>query len=245
MLRPRPRLTAPTASRPNLARLRPLLSRRPGHPPAPHALPPDVAAFADFLASAQDSLIKVGKEEEKKGTHAPSPPPPPLSSTPTLTLSCPSLLSLQSAEALDGSGATFRRDPWARGGAASGVTACLEGGTLLEKAAASVSVVTGTLSPGRAAAMASRGAPPLPAGTPYAAAALSVVFHPASPHVPTLRGDVRLFYAGGGALATYGGGADLTPAYLYPADAAAFHAHWQGVCDHHAAGLYEELKVRQ
>ena len=147
---------------------------------------------------------------------------------------------------MDGSGATFRRDPWARGDAAYGATACLEGGSLLEKAAASVSVVTGTLSPGRAAAMAARGSPPLPAGTPYAAAALSIVFHPASPHVPTLRGDVRLFYAGGGegaAVATFGGGADLTPAYLYPPDAAAFHAHWKAVCDGHAAGLYEELKV--
>jgi coproporphyrinogen III oxidase len=91
--------------------------------------------------------------------------------------------------------------------------------------------------------MAARGQTPLPPGTPYAAAALSIVFHPASPHVPTLRGDVRLFYAGDGALCTYGGGADLTPSYLYEADAAAFHAHWKGVCDGHAAGLYEQLKV--
>jgi coproporphyrinogen III oxidase len=122
------------------------------------------------------------------------------------------------------------------------VTACLVGGSLLEKAAASVSVVTGELSAGRAAAMAARGAAPLPAGTPYAAAALSIVFHPASPHVPTLRGDVRLFYAAGG-VAAYGGGADLTPSYLYPPDAAAFHGHWKGVCDAHAAGLYAQLKV--
>ncbi len=31
------------------------------------------------------------------------------------------------------------------------------------------------------------------AGDPYAAAALSLVFHPAHPMVPTLRADVRLF----------------------------------------------------
>ena len=146
---------------------------------------------------------------------------------------------------MDGSGATFRRDPWARGTAASGVTACLEGGGLLEKAAASVSVVAGTLSPGRAAAKAARGSPPLPPGTPYAAAALSIVFHPASPHVPTLRGDVRLLYAGGGVLSAYGGGADLTPSYLCAPGAAAFHAHWKGVCDGHAMGLYEVLKVNE
>jgi len=131
------------------------------------------------------------------------------------------------------------------------VTACLEGGRLLEKAAASVSVVTGELSAGRAAALAARGAAPVPAGTPYAAAALSIVFHPASPHVPTLRGDVRLFYAataGGAGLAggvsAFGGGTDLTPSYLYPPDAVAFHTYWKGVCDRHAPGLYGQLKVR-
>ena len=31
------------------------------------------------------------------------------------------------------------------------------------------------------------------AGDPYAAAAMSLVFHPAHPMVPTLRADVRLF----------------------------------------------------
>lgn len=32
-------------------------------------------------------------------------------------------------------------------------------------------------------------------GAPYAAAAMSLVFHPAHPLVPTLRADVRLFQA--------------------------------------------------
>ena len=55
-----------------------------------------------------------------------------------------------------------------------------------------MSVVRGSLTEQRAKAMSARGRP-VEAGTPYAAAALSLVFHPASPLVPTLRADVRLF----------------------------------------------------
>lgn len=71
----------------------------------------------------------------------------------------------------------------------------LEDGNLLEKAAANISVVRGTLSPARAQAMSSRGRSTIdPAGgQPYSAAALSLVFHSAHPLVPTLRADVRLF----------------------------------------------------
>lgn len=76
-----------------------------------------------------------------------------------------------------------------------GITCVLEDGTLLEKAAANISVVRGTLSPARAQAMSSRGRATIdPAGgQPYSAAALSLVFHAAHPMVPTLRADVRLF----------------------------------------------------
>ena len=193
----------------------------------------------------------------------PAPPPPP-AFTPTYTASTTPQPTPphQAAEALDGSGVTFRRDPWARppgnANAGSGVTAVLEGGELLEKAAVSVTAVRGVLSAPRAAAMAARqqrggggggegggGGPATPrpprAGDPYAAAALSLVFHPASPHVPTLRGDVRVFEVGGRAV--FGGGADLTPAYAYEEDAADFHAHWKGVCARFHAGLYPELKA--
>ncbi len=66
---------------------------------------------------------------------------------------------------------------------------------MLEKAAANISVVRGTLSAARAAAMSSRGRGTIdPAGgQPYAAAAMSLVFHSAHPLIPTLRADVRLF----------------------------------------------------
>eukprot|EP00879_Flechtneria_rotunda_P018980 GHRR01019925.1.p1 GENE.GHRR01019925.1~~GHRR01019925.1.p1 ORF type:complete len:105 (-),score=34.23 GHRR01019925.1:1785-2099(-) len=79
-----------------------------------------------------------------------------------------------------------------------GITCVLEEGNLLEKAAANISIVHGTLSAARAQAMSSRGRSQIdPAGGQlYSAAALSLVFHAAHPLVPTLRADVRLFQVG-------------------------------------------------
>lgn len=113
-------------------------------------------------------------------------------------------------EALDGSGVAFIRDAWTRPGEGSGfgVTRVLEGGDVFEKAAANVSIIRGVLTPERAAAMSARGRPGVdPAGgQPYAAAALSLVFHPRSPMVPTFRADVRRFTVDG--TSWFGGGAD-------------------------------------
>jgi coproporphyrinogen III oxidase len=134
--------------------------------------------------------------------------------------------------------AVFREDAYARSGTGSGfgVTRVMEGGGVFEKAAANVSVIRGTLSPERAAAMSARGRPGVDprGGQTYAAAALSLVFHPRSPMVPTFRADVRRFTVDGVG-SWYGGGADLTPYYLFDEDAAAFHAHYRNVCAAHDA----------
>jgi coproporphyrinogen III oxidase len=76
-----------------------------------------------------------------------------------------------------------------------GVTAVLEGGSILEKAASNISVVRGVLSAERAAAMSARGRAEVDSagGQPYSAMAMSMVFHAANPFVPTLRADVRMF----------------------------------------------------
>ncbi|GAB0489966.1 hypothetical protein MMPV_001193 [Pyropia vietnamensis] len=142
---------------------------------------------------------------------------------------------------------TFHRDVWA-----SGVSCVLESppsGGVFEKAAVNVTVTRGAaLSPARAAALASRHpalAPYLTSATTnggavaYTAAALSLVVHPAHPHVPTLRADVRVFCVPGGGIV--GGGADLTPVLLYPDDARAWHVDLRagaaaaGVIDYAAA----------
>jgi coproporphyrinogen III oxidase len=97
----------------------------------------------------------------------------------------------------------------------------LAGGALFEKAAVNVSSVRGILSAQRAASMTARGGRcGCEAGASYSAVALSLVLHAASPYVPTFRADVRAFAVAGGA-AWVGGGADLTPAYLFEEDALA------------------------
>ena len=49
--------------------------------------------------------------------------------------------------------------------------------------------------------------------------------------VPTFRADVRRCRVGG--KAWYGGGADLTPYYLFDEDAEEFHDKYRAVCDSH------------
>ncbi|KAG5187006.1 coproporphyrinogen oxidase, putative chloroplast precursor [Tribonema minus] len=139
------------------------------------------------------------------------------------------------AEEADASGATFCVDRWERGEGSRGfgITRVLEGGRLLEKAAASVSIIHGTLTADRAKAMTGRGREGIDAngGQPYSAAALSLVFHSRSPLVPTFRADVRLFEVAG--QRWYGGGADLTPYYLTDGDIIAFHRLYRAICERH------------
>lgn len=89
----------------------------------------------------------------------------------------------------------FRWDRGESGNNGYGITSVLEGGDVLEKAAANISVIKGTLTPERAQAMSSRGRDNIDpeGGQPYSAVAMSLVFHSAHPFIPTLRADVRLF----------------------------------------------------
>mmetsp|Transcript_7553 Transcript_7553/g.17266 ORF Transcript_7553/g.17266 Transcript_7553/m.17266 type:complete len:197 (+) Transcript_7553:68-658(+) len=105
---------------------------------------------------------------------------------------------LEAVEREDGSGRDFARDPWTRPEDGSfGVTTCLEEGDLVEKGAASVSIVHGELTEDRARSMSGRRGEPYKAGQRYSACALSLVFHSRSPLVPTFRADVRYFEVGG------------------------------------------------
>lgn len=89
----------------------------------------------------------------------------------------------------------FRWDRGESGNNGYGITSVLEGGDVLEKAAANISVIKGVLTPERAKAMSSRGRDNIDpeGGQPYSAVAMSLVFHSAHPFIPTLRADVRLF----------------------------------------------------
>jgi coproporphyrinogen III oxidase len=135
-------------------------------------------------------------------------------------------------EQLDG-GARFGRDEWSRAGGGGGLTRVLEGGRLLEKAGVSFSDVQGELSESFAGRLPG-------SGPTFMACGLSVVLHPVSPLVPITHVNVR--FIAHGERAWFGGGADLTPAYLFDEDAAHFHRTLKNACDRHDPGWYPRFK---
>ncbi len=133
-------------------------------------------------------------------------------------------------------GGRFREDVWQRPEGGGGRTRVLEDGAVLSKAAVNVSVVSGTLSAEAAAAM-SAGRPRLREADPrFDAAGLSLVLHPRNPFAPTVHANYRYFQRGPApspAAWWFGGGADLTPAYLFEEDARHFHRLHKQACDRH------------
>jgi coproporphyrinogen III oxidase len=129
-------------------------------------------------------------------------------------------------ERLDGVG-RFGCDGWTRAGGGGGRTRVLQGGAVLEKAGVAFSHVHGEL-------------PTEPGGARFAAVGLSIVLHPLSPVVPTVHANFRLVVRG--SRAGFGGGADLTPHYLFDEDARHFHATLKAACDRHDASYYPRFK---
>jgi coproporphyrinogen III oxidase len=125
-----------------------------------------------------------------------------------------------SLEAEDGTG-RFAVDAWDRPEGGGGVTRILSGGSVFEKAGVGFSSVSGETLPPSASAQR-----PALSGKPWSALGVSVVVHPANPHVPTCHANVRFFASGaedGPGAWWFGGGWDLTPYYGYEEDAADWH----------------------
>lgn len=148
----------------------------------------------------------------------------------------------------------FERDYWEKKDdqnnviSAYGLTACLQEGTLLEKGAASTTVVTGILSKERSDAISGRDQKisGIDAGCKYYASALSLVLHSRSPLVPTFRSDVRYFEVekrDGARIGWFGGGADLTPYNICEDEIKTFHRQYKEICDKYDDTLYKKLKV--
>ena len=135
-------------------------------------------------------------------------------------------------ERLDGK-ARFREDPWSRQGGGGGRSRVLEEGAVLEKAGVNTSVVFGTLEEQFAKRLQGE-------GTSFWAGGISLVLHPRNPHVPTVHANYRFIQQG--TKAWFGGGADLTPYYLYEEDAAHFHRTHKAACDKHDPAYYPRFK---
>ena len=130
-------------------------------------------------------------------------------------------------------GGRFREDAWSRPGGGGGRTRVLAGGALFEKAGVGFSDVHGTLRSEMAKALPGE-------GLDFRAAGLSLIFHPRSPRVPTVHANVRHIQRG--TRSWFGGGTDLTPYYVVPEDAAAFHRTLRDCCARHDPGFYPRFK---
>jgi coproporphyrinogen III oxidase len=136
-------------------------------------------------------------------------------------------------EAVDGS-ARFSTDRWERSGGGGGVTRVLEDGAVFEKAGVNWSDVSGELPEDFAAQLPGE-------GRSFRATGVSLVLHPRSPMVPTTHANFRFLEKGD--VAWFGGGADLTPYYLWREDAEHFHRTLAAACDAHAPlGDYPRFK---
>jgi coproporphyrinogen III oxidase len=140
-------------------------------------------------------------------------------------------------EAVDG-GAQFGEDRWthAPGGGAGGgggVSRVLAGGKVFEKAGVNLAAVTGRLSERLAERLEVE-------QDDFFATGVSLVAHPLSPMVPTAHMNFR--YLELPTKAWFGGGADLTPYYLFEDDVRHFHRTWKAVCDRHDPSYHPRFK---
>ncbi|MGM0587208.1 MAG: oxygen-dependent coproporphyrinogen oxidase [Bacteroidota bacterium] len=143
-------------------------------------------------------------------------------------------------EAVDGAG-KFRSDEWERDGGGGGLTRVIEHGDVFGKGGVNISRVHGEL--------------PEPIKKNFEveqgwfwAGGISLVIHPRSPMVPTVHANFRYFELYDDPELDhpvdgwFGGGADLTPYYLWDEDAVHFHRVLKQACDPHGKELYPEYK---
>jgi len=141
-------------------------------------------------------------------------------------------------EAVDGK-ARFREDRWEREGGGGGKTRVIADGDVFEKGGVNTSVVSGEVSDIMRQQLKIDGAK-------WFACGLSMVIHPSNPFVPTTHANWRYFelYDENDNVIDcwFGGGADLTPYYLFEEDARHFHATLKKACDPFGEEIYPKYK---
>jgi len=138
----------------------------------------------------------------------------------------------------------FREDEWEREEGGGGRSRVFSNGEVFEKAGVNVSVVHGTLSPEAAEKMGG-GHQLQGQDLEFFATGISLVLHPKNPMAPTVHANYRYFERGLGEKEGswwFGGGADLTPSYLFENDAVHFHRVHKDACDRHTVANYNKFK---
>jgi coproporphyrinogen III oxidase len=133
----------------------------------------------------------------------------------------------------------FTEDSWQRPGGGGGRTRIMQKGQVFEKAGVNFSEVYGVITPEMRSQLQLN-------GHAFFATGLSVVIHPLNPFVPTTHANFRYFelYDEKNEVVDcwFGGGADLTPYYLFDEDAVHFHRALKECCDRTDKNLYPLFK---
>ena len=128
------------------------------------------------------------------------------------------------------------------GDAGGGLMSVMRGGRVFEKVGVNVSTVYGTLGERAQAAMAARkDIPGLKEDPRFWASGISLVAHMASPMLPAVHMNTRMFWTPQSWW--FGGGSDLNPCIEFPDDTAHFHATLKAACDPHGPELYGRYKA--
>jgi coproporphyrinogen III oxidase len=141
-------------------------------------------------------------------------------------------------ELADGS-AKFVEDKWERPEGGGGKTRVITNGDVFEKGGVNTSVVFGALPPAMQQAF-------NVGESNFFACGLSLVIHPRNPYVPTVHANWRYFelYDKDGKRldSWFGGGADLTPYYIFEEDAVHFHTTFKNAMQPFGEHIYDECK---
>jgi coproporphyrinogen III oxidase len=149
----------------------------------------------------------------------------------------------------------FMEDKWSRPEGGGGITRVIQNGAVFEKGGVNISEVYGPQTPKGgfnslltpALSEGEGGKAPFGGlGAAFFACGISLVLHPRSPMVPAVHANYRYFEVydkDGNVLDSwFGGGADLTPYYLFEEDAVHFHKVHKASCDKFQEGSYQLFK---
>jgi coproporphyrinogen III oxidase len=133
----------------------------------------------------------------------------------------------------------FAEDVWSRAEGGTGKTRVIASGNVFEKGGVNSSVVFGDVTDTMRRQLKIE-------GEKWFACGISIVIHPFNPFVPTIHCNYRMFelYDEKELLIDrwFGGGADLTPYYLFEEDAIHFHTIHKNNCDRFDQNLYPRFK---
>ncbi|MGA8164975.1 MAG: oxygen-dependent coproporphyrinogen oxidase [Waddliaceae bacterium] len=137
-----------------------------------------------------------------------------------------------------------KKDRWKRKDGGGGITAVLPKGRVFDNGGVNVSTVHGACPP---KLLTAAGVSADDEALTFFATGISLVLHPSHPMIPTVHANYRYFELWGKDANTplqwwFGGGSDLTPAYLFEEDVKHFHLSLKEACDNVDRNLYPRLK---